>query len=75
MNSQKKPKSNSKRRIIIILLLIALILGYFLYRSGSLGIGNSCNALRTRYENAKEKEDYGEVSEYYQRMNDLECEF
>ena len=75
MNSQVKPKSNPRRLLLAILIVIALIIGYFLYQSGSLGIGNSCNALRNRYENAKEVEDYAEVSKYYQKMNDSDCEF
>jgi hypothetical protein len=75
MNSEIKPKSNSRRVFVIIIILTALFLGFFLYQSGSLGIGNSCNAVRNRYEKAKEVEDYAEVSLYYQKMNELGCEF
>ena len=75
MNSEMKPKLNSKRVFVIIIILSALILGFFLYQSGSLGIGNSCNAVRNRYEKAKDVEDYPEVSFYYQKMNELGCEF
>jgi len=75
MDPQLKTKSNSKRLLLTILLLSALILGYLLYQSGNLGIGNSCNAIRSRYEKAKETEDYGDVSKYYQQMNEQGCEF
>ena len=75
MNSLENRKSNPKRFLLVVLILAAVIFGFLLYQPGILGIGNSCNALRTRYESAKEKEDYGEVSKYYQKMNDFDCEF
>jgi len=75
MNSQSKPKMKLRGLLVIILIFAVVIVTYFLIQAGKLNIGNSCTAVRNRYENAKEKEDYGEVSKYYQQMNELGCEF
>ncbi len=74
MANQAKPKPNSSRVIVVILILVALFCSYLLYRSSS-GGENSCSSLRSLYENAKEVEDYGKVSEYFGKMNELGCEF
>jgi hypothetical protein len=73
MADQAKPKTKPSRMIYIVLIFVALFCGYLLFQSGILGGGNSCSSLRSGYESAKEVEDYGKVSEYYQKMNDLGC--
>jgi flagellar basal body-associated protein FliL len=73
MADQAKPKTKFSRVIVVILILIVLFCGYVLYKSVSGEGGNSCSSLRSLYESASAEENYGKVSEYFNKMNALGC--
>lgn len=59
--------------LIGVLILVVILAAVFLFQSGVLG-GSSCEAIRAKYEKAKEVEHYGDVSKYYSQLMQMGCE-